>query len=366
MDLLYGLARAILFRLEAERAHDLTLRGLAVVSSSRLLSALASALYAPPPRPELAQELFGLTFPSPVGLAAGLDKNGVAIDLWASLGFGFVEVGTVTPGAGQPGNDKPRLARLKPDRALVNRMGFNNRGADALATRLAARRSKIPVGANLGKAKLTPNERAAEDYVLGLRAVWSHVDYVTLNVSSPNTPGLRDLQAVDALAPLLSAVVEENRRLAASHSAQPRPILLKISPDLADADLDRVADVAIEATIDGIIATNTTLRRDGLSAPPPIEGGISGAPLAARAAECAERLARRVGGRLPIVGVGGIESGQDAYDRLARGASLVQVYTSLIYGGPGLPGRIAETLFALLRRDGYSRLSEVIRASLRS
>lgn len=366
MDLLYGLARAILFRLEAEQAHDLTLRALSVASSSRLLSALAALRYAPPARPELAQELFGLRFPSPIGLAAGLDKNGVAIDLWAALGFGFVEVGTVTPGAGQPGNDKPRLARLKADRALVNRMGFNNRGADALAARLAARRSKIPVGANLGKAKVTPNDRAAEDYVLGLRAVWAHVDYVTLNVSSPNTPGLRDLQAVDALAPLLSAVVEENRRLAAAQAAKPRPILLKISPDLADADLDRVADVALEATIDGIIATNTTLRRDGLSAPAPIEGGISGAPLAARAAECAERLARRVGERLPIVGVGGIESGQDAYDRLGRGASLLQVYTALIYGGPGLPGRIAETLFALLRRDGYSRLSEVIRASLRS
>ncbi|MFO0724500.1 MAG: quinone-dependent dihydroorotate dehydrogenase [Myxococcota bacterium] len=364
MDPLYGAARAILFRLDAERAHDLVLRSMALAARSRALTALARWIYCPPPHPGLGQELFGIRFPSPVGLAAGLDKNGVAIDLWAALGFGFVEVGTVTPGQGQPGNDKPRLARLKADRALVNRMGFNNRGVDALVERLKVRRSTIPVGANLGKAKITPNERAAEDYLYGLRAVWAHVDYITINISSPNTPGLRDLQAVDALAPLLEAIVSEGRALAAA-GGKKRPILLKISPDLADDDLDRAADVAKATGVDGIIATNTTLRREGLLERPPIEGGISGAPLKARAAECAARLSRRVGDALPIVGVGGIESGQDAYDRLRAGASLVQVYSALIYSGPSIVGQIAESLFALLQRDGYSRVGEVSGASLR-
>jgi dihydroorotate dehydrogenase len=362
-DPLYRLARPLLFRQEAEDAHELTLRWASRVARSRILSAAVRALYAPRLDRRLEQRVFGLTFPSPIGLAAGLDKDGVAVDLWAALGFGFVEVGTVTPGAGQPGNDRPRLERIVEDRALVNRMGFNNRGAEGLAARLAQRRSRIPVGANLGKAKHTPNDRAVDDYLAGLRSVFAVVDYVTINVSSPNTPGLRDLQAVESLGPLLLRLVEENRALAQRHDSSARPLLLKISPDLADEDLDRIADLAERTGIDGLIATNTTVRTDLLSRPPSVQGGVSGPPLAARAHSCVERLYRRLDGRLPIVGVGGIENERDAYARLAAGASLVQIYTALIYRGPGLVRSLTHGLLAQLRGAGYSTLGEIIGCS---
>ena len=360
MDPLYALARPFLFRLDAERAHELVLSLAAFTSRSRLLLALTRALYAPAADPRLAQRLFGLDFPSPIGLAAGLDKDGVAIDFWAALGFGFVEVGTVTPGKGQAGNDRPRLARLKADRALVNRMGFNNRGASALAARLAARKSRIPVGANIGKAKDTPLELAAEDYAAALRPVWPHVDYVAINVSSPNTPGLRDLQAIDTLRPLLQRVIEENRSLADALGRSPRPLLLKISPDLADDDLDRIADLAVEQGIDGLIATNTTLRPPALIEAPPFAGGISGRPLADRAGACTERPSRRLRGALPIVGVGGIESAGDAYTRLEGGAQLLQVYSGLVYRGPGLVKQLVRGLLARVSGQGYSTLSEAL------
>ncbi|MCC7381783.1 MAG: quinone-dependent dihydroorotate dehydrogenase [Deltaproteobacteria bacterium] len=361
-DPLYALARAILFHLDAERAHHAVLRGAALAARSRVLCALARLLYAPPPDPRLSQRLFGLDFPSPIGLAAGLDKDGVAIDLWAALGFGFVEVGTVTPGQGQPGNDRPRLWRLPAEGALVNRMGFNNLGADALARRLAARRSRIPIGANIGKAKATPLEQAGDDYASALRAVFPHVDYVAINVSSPNTPGLRDLQAVDALGPLVARIVEENQRLAAEvgGGARPRPLLLKISPDLADEDLDRIADLAVERGLDGLIATNTTVRPPQLPLAPPMAGGVSGRPLRPRALECTRRLRARLGGRLPIVGVGGIESGDDLYERLAAGASLAQVYTAFVLQGPALLSVLTRDLVARLHREGYSTVVESV------
>lgn len=362
VDPLWALARAVLFRLDPERAHDLTLSLMARASRSSALTGLLRALYGGRPDPALGQTVAGLHFPTPIGLAAGLDKNGVAIDAWAALGFGFVEVGTVTPGHGQPGNDKPRLERLRGDHALVNRMGFNNAGADALAHRLAARTSTIPVGANLGKAKVTPNERAADDYAAALAVVWPYVDYVTLNVSSPNTPGLRDLQAVDALAPLVARVLDEDRRLAEQHGRPRRPIFLKIAPDLADEDVDRVADLALTEGLDGLIATNTTLTRPGLRQAPTIAGGLSGRPLRPRAHAVAQRLRARVGARVPIVGVGGLESGDDVYDRLGAGASLVQVYTALIYAGPSLVQALTARLLANLRRDGYHDVARLIGA----
>ncbi len=362
MDPLWAVAKAVLFRLDPERAHELTLSLMARASRTAALRRLLALLYAPAPDPALAQTIAGLRFPNPVGLAAGLDKNGVAIDAWAALGFGFVEVGTVTPGAGQPGNDRPRLERLKADHALVNRMGFNNAGADALARRLAARTSTIPVGGNIGKAKVTPNERAADDYAAALAAVWPHVDYVTLNVSSPNTPGLRDLQAVDALAPLIARVLAENVRLAGEAGRTRRPIFLKIAPDLADEDLDRVADLALAEGLDGLIATNTTLTRPDLSRPPVIAGGLSGRPLKPRAQAVTARLRARVGGRLPIIGVGGLETGEDVYARMAAGASLVQVYSGLVYAGPALVGRLVRALVANLRRDGYPEIARLVGA----
>lgn len=350
----------MLFSMEAERAHDFTLKMAERVAHNGTLCALAGGLYAPPLDPRLATEAFGLKFDHPLGLAAGLDKNGVAIDFWSALGFSFVEMGTVTPGRGQPGNTPPRLVRVIEDGAVVNRMGFNNLGAPALAERLAARKTRIPCGANLGKAKVTPLERAPDDYEAGLRAVWDHANYIVVNVSSPNTPGLRDLQAVSALGPLLSRVVAVNREIAARRHRPGLPLLLKIAPDLADSDVDAVADLAVAEGMDGIVATNTTLRHDLLSRAAGIEGGVSGAPLAPRALELTRRLYRRLDGRLPIVGVGGIRHAEDAWRRLRAGATLLQVYTGFLYEGPGMLGSIVEGLQARMSRSGHSSVRDVV------
>lgn len=360
MDLSYRLLRPLLFRLPAERAHDLALAGAAFAARHPLWLRLVAAWFRRPPDPILASEVFGLRFDNPIGLAAGLDKNGVAVDFWAALGFGFVEVGTVTPGAGQPGNEPPRLARLVKDRAIVNRMGFNNRGAEALGASLARRRSRVVVGGNIGKAKVTPLEEAAEDYERALVPIWPQVDYVVVNVSSPNTPGLRSLQSTESLRPLLERVESANRRLAEAHRARPRPILLKLAPDLHDADLEAVANLALELRLAGLIATNTTLDRSGLSAPAPIEGGLSGAPLTARALACTRRLYRATGGRIPIVGVGGIHTPAQAYERIRAGASLLQVYTGLVYEGPRLVADLGKGLASFLRRDGFESISSAV------
>jgi len=357
----YKLAFRLFKLIPAEPAHRLVFAGLRAFMAPTAVRRLARRVLAPS-HPSLEVEAFGLRFPGPLGLAAGFDKNAEGPDALTALGFGFIEIGTVTAQA-QAGNPKPRLFRLPDDRALVNRMGFNNLGAPALASRLAKRKSTIPVGANIGKAKVTPNEEAANDYARALADVWAHVDYVTLNVSSPNTPGLRDLQAVESLAPLIQRVLEENQRLAGVHGKKGRPILLKISPDLADEDLDRVADLAMNEGLDGLIATNTTLSRAGLTKAPTIAGGLSGRPLRGRAQACTERLRARVGSRLPIVGVGGLESGDDVYARLRGGASLVQVYTALIYAGPALLREVTARLLANLARDGYVDVTRAIRAN---
>ncbi len=360
MDLLYPVVRPLLFSMDAERAHDLTLRW--AERTTRIPGGLAMirALYAPPHLDALKIDVGGLELDSPIGLAAGLDKNGVAVDLWAALGFGFVEVGTVTPGNGQVGNDKPRLHRVVREGAIVNRMGFNNHGADALGARLAARRSSVPVGANLGKAKVTPLEDAAGDYVLAMRPVWANSDYLVVNVSSPNTPNLRDLQAVSSLAPLLQAVVQENRALAAASGEAARPVFLKIAPDLADEDLDAVCEVAVSNEVSGLIATNTTIDRSRLQADPPITGGISGAPLTARALEVTKRLFRRLDGALPIIGVGGIRSVDEAYARIGAGASAIQVYSGFVFEGPSLVARLTEGLAARLAADGINGIGDAV------
>lgn len=357
---MYGLARPLLFSLDAEKAHHLILGSAEL--STRIPGALAltRAIYAPPIDPLLKTQAFGLTFTNPLGLAAGLDKDGAAIDFWAALGFGFVELGTVTPKDGQPGNDRPRLERIREDDAIVNRMGFNNRGAPHLATQLAKRRSKIPAGANIGKAKTTPNEDAARDYEETLEAVFTNASYVVLNVSSPNTPGLRDLQTIDVLEALLDRVLAKNQRLAIERGETPRPILLKIAPDLADEDVDRVADLARAKKLAGIVATNTTLRHDLATRAPKIQGGLSGPPLFARANELARRLYRRLEGSLPVVGVGGIRSAEDAYRRIRAGAQLIQLYTGLIYEGPALVGNIVRGLGAQIRKDGYDSIDRVV------
>ena len=324
-----------LTRLDAEKAHRLGFR--AVRAALPVLARRRT-----PGRPVTAM---GLTFPNVLGLAAGFDKNAVGIDALGALGFGHVEVGTVT-GEPQPGNERPRLFRLTADRAVVNRMGFNNDGAEVVAARLALRRSRAgrrpgPVlGVNIGKSKVVPEQEAVRDYEKSARLLAPHADYLVVNVSSPNTPGLRNLQAVDKLEPILTAV----RGVAGEV-----PLLVKIAPDLADEDVLAVADLASATGLDGIIATNTTISRDGLASTPEQvatvgAGGLSGPPLAGRAEKVTRMLRDRVGDALTLIGVGGITTVEDARARLDAGADLLQGYTSFVYEGPGWPRRIIRGL----------------------
>lgn len=361
MDWAYAMAKPLLFSMDPERAHRFTVRRLAGVASTAPGRALLSAMYAPATGPELAVEAFGLRFPHPFGLAAGVDKDGEAIAGWAALGFGFLELGTVTPGEGQLGNEGSRVERIVPARAVVNRMGFPNRGAAALAERMAARTTSIPVGANIGKAKATPNEGALDDYRATLAAVFDHADYVAVNVSSPNTPGLRDLQSVRALEPLLAGVQAENRRLAEARGKAARPILVKIAPDLADEDVDAVAELVLGLGVDGVVATNTTQRLELVAPPSKLgAGGLSGAPLTPRALDLCRRLYRRLERKVPIVGVGGIMSADDAWARVRAGAALLQTYTGLIYEGPRLVGAVTRGLSERLAQGRHRSLSEVV------
>lgn len=288
--------------------------------------------------------VMGLEFPNRVGLAAGLDKNGEFIDALGGLGCGFIEVGTVTPKP-QPGNPQPRLFRLPQAQALINRMGFNNHGVAALVARIRARQYGGVLGVNLGKNRDTPIEQAAEDYVSGLRAVYPYADYVTVNISSPNTSHLRDLQSEDTLRGLLATLKGEQLRL---HADQRRyvPLAVKIAPDLTEPQLAAIAAVVLAAGIDGVIATNTTVARDGVVglAYAREAGGLSGAPLTRRATAVVKYLATAIDGRIPIIAAGGIMSAQDALDKLAAGASLVQLYTGLIYRGPGLVAEVIDAV----------------------
>lgn len=355
-DVMYQyVLRPALFRLhrgDAEGAHERTLALLAMVARRRMLLHLMQRLYADQ-APSLARTLFGVHFPNPVGLAAGMDKDGVALPAWAALGFGFVEVGTVTHHA-QPGNPRPRLFRLIKDEAIINRMGFNNHGADALALRLKQLGTlSIPLGISIGKSKQTPLEHAIEDYVASFTTLFPYASYVAVNVSSPNTPGLRSLQDRAQLDALLATLTHENRQLAAREASQPRPILVKIAPDLSESALGEVLDVCATHAISGVIATNTTLSREGLSEQNASlrgeTGGLSGRPLAAKALTVVRFIARETGGALPIIGVGGIACGEDALRMLEAGASLVQIYTGLVYYGPGLPRQIKQTLARRVR-----------------
>ncbi len=335
--------KPLLFKLDAERAHHLIFDNLKRANGLPGTAALLRGLY-DYQHPSLAREVFGLKFPNPVGLAAGFDKNAVLTDELATMGFGFVEIGTVTPRP-QPGNPTPRLFRLPKDAALINRMGFNNDGAAAAAARLARRQNRqLIIGGNIGKNKDTPNERAADDYVAAFEALAEVVDYFVVNVSSPNTPGLRELQDKKPLISLLQQVQAKNLA-----RPTPRPLLLKIAPDLTDAQLDDILEIARETQLSGLVATNTTISRAGLSTPTPTvtgygAGGLSGRPLRARATEVIAYLHQKSQGGLPIIGAGGIHSAQDALEKLAAGATLVQLYTGFIYEGPGLVKRIKQAL----------------------
>ncbi len=326
----FALLRPLLFALDPETAHDLTLSLLDTQNSCGLAGFAAGQAVNCPRR------VMGIEFPNPVGLAAGLDKNGDHIDALAALGFGFLEIGTVTPRA-QPGNPRPRLFRLTPAQALINRMGFNNSGVDHLVERVKRARYRGVLGINIGKNYDTPIERAADDYLACLRKAYPFASYVTVNISSPNTRNLRDLQRAGELAPLLAALKQEQQRLADTHGKYV-PLAVKIAPDLDQQQIAAVAQLLIDHHIDAVIATNTTRARDAVSGMPHANegGGLSGAPLTAKAREVVRTLARALGGVLPIIGVGGIMSAADAAAMIDAGASLVQLYTGLIYHGPAL------------------------------
>jgi dihydroorotate dehydrogenase len=353
--LLYTL---LLSRFDAERVHRLTARGLIAANRISPLRRLLRALLAPRD-PTLHVRALGLDFPSPLGLAAGFDKDATGFDAYATLGFGCVEIGTVTA-QGQPGNAGTRIFRLTRERALVNRMGFPNAGAAAAEARLRGRdRSGAVVGVNVGKTRLA--EDAEADYGASIRRLAPHADYLVLNVSSPNTPGLRDMQAVDRLAGLIGAV----RTALADAPARP-PLLVKIAPDLSDDDVDAIAELALRERLDGLIATNTTTDRGALGEPAapgvPAEGGISGAPLRPRALAVLRRLHARTEGRLTLISVGGIETADDAWERIRAGATLVQAYTGFVYGGPLWPRRINRGLARHVCEAGLAGIAEAIGA----
>lgn len=361
--LYHPILRPLLFRLPPEAAHEMALHFCETGLRPGFVRRMLARRLACEPFVELRR--FGLSFQNPVGLAAGFDKNGVAACGLAALGFGFIEVGTVTHLA-QPGNTRPRLFRLPMDCALINRLGFNNDGARKVAENLRAYRPPCVLGVNIGKSRVVDIEAAAADYLASFESVYDVADYVAVNVSSPNTPGLRGLQHADTLYALLQALQARNSELANKLEAKkPLPLLVKIAPDLEEHELEAIVDVAERARLDGIIATNTTTSRAGLKADAETvkacgEGGLSGAPLRARSTEIIAALYRLTHGRIPIIGVGGIFNAGDAWEKICAGASLVQIYTGFIYEGMSIVRDINEGLHALLVKQGFSTLDEAV------
>lgn len=358
-DRLYRALLRLMFLVSPETIHRVAfgaMRAVALVPPLRYLAARAFVV----DDPRLKTTVFGVDFPGPLGLAAGFDKNADGIDVWGTIGFGFAEIGTVTARA-QPGNPLPRLFRLPQDRAIVNRMGFNNHGAAHAATKLRERRTRIPIGANIGKTKIVEQSGAAADYTVSAGLLGPLADFVVVNVSSPNTPGLRDLQAVESLRPILTAV----------QSVVTVPVLVKIAPDLSDEDIDAVADLAVELGLEGIVATNTTISRahlrTGADAVAALgAGGLSGAPLAERSLEVLRRLYQRVGSRLVLISVGGIETEEQAWERIVAGASLIQGYTGFIYGGPLWIKRIHRGIAERLEQSGFATVADAVGSAARS
>ena len=343
------IARPLLFGFDAERAHELGIRALKLGLASPFYSDNRSFEFGP-------IERFGLTFPNPIGVAAGFDKNGLVYDQLASLGFGFVEVGTVTFHS-QKGNEKPRLFRLPQDNAIVNRLGFNNDGAVTVAGRLAKEQRKSPVGVNIGRNKDVPNEEAVENYVACFELVHPVADYIAVNVSSPNTPDLRELQKSENLEELMRALQTRNRDLGT------KPLLLKIAPDLNEGEIESIVDIALKLEIAGIIATNTTVAREGLETRDVVflgSGGLSGKPLSRRSNQVISSIFRRSRGRLPIIGVGGIFTAEDAFEKIAAGASLLQAYTGFVYCGPSFARNISTGLSKILKVHRYASIDEAV------
>ncbi|OOF26497.1 dihydroorotate dehydrogenase (quinone) [Salinivibrio proteolyticus] len=337
--MLYRLARPAIFQLDPEKAHDLTISSLSRFHSTPLRFIYSQHL---PPRPVT---VMGLNFKNPVGLAAGLDKNGECIEAFGAMGFGFVEVGTVTPRP-QPGNDKPRLFRIKDAEGIINRMGFNNLGVDALIENVKKAKGFDGIlGINIGKNKDTPIEKGTDDYVICMQKVYAHADYIAVNISSPNTPGLRSLQYGEALDELLSTLKAEQARLS-EEQGKYVPLAVKIAPDLTEEEIEQVAQTLVRNQIDGVIATNTTLDRALVDGMPHYQeaGGLSGRPVQLKSTEIIRRLHQALEGTLPIIGVGGVDSVMAAREKMAAGAALVQVYTGLIYHGPGLVKQLVRNI----------------------
>ncbi len=363
--------RPVLFSQEAENIHQRTMKMLARASRSELACDALSAFYS---APSLPVEAFGLSFPNPVGLAAGMDKHAEALAAWPAFGFGFAELGAVTWHA-QPGNDRPRMFRAIPEAAIINRMGFNNPGAETIAQTLAQCRAsgrwpRHPVGMNLGKSKVTPLEKAAEDYAQSFRLLHSHLDFFVVNVSSPNTPNLRQLQDRAALDEILAALQESHPappgdNEAIQRAAARKPVLVKISPDLSFEALDEILELVSPRNIAGIVATNTTITRPATNNPSvqttyAQAGGLSGRPLRARSTEIIRHLHRQTRGKLPIIGVGGIFNAADAWEKITAGACLVQVYTGLVYEGPAIAGEIVKGLRRRLEKHGFKTLRQAV------
>lgn len=334
--------RPIFFKFNPEKVHGFVMGCLSFAQKIRIFNPIVKALFQKKDK-KFEREVFGIKFPNPIGLAAGLDKDGEAIDMLGMLGFGFVEVGTVTPVA-QPGNPKPRLFRLLRNQGLINRMGFNNAGVEELVKKLKQKYTKVIVGGNIGKNKVTPNENAISDYIKDLQALHDYVDYIAINISSPNTPNLRELQNKEPLKELLSALKAEDAKF-----SKRKPILLKIAPDLTNEQLDDIVEIVRETGIDGIIATNTTISRDGINYTEDEikafgNGGMSGQPVKKRSTEVIRYLHEKTNGEIPIIGVGGISDAQDVREKLEAGASLVELFTSFIYNGPACVKKILKEL----------------------
>ncbi|NQY62742.1 MAG: quinone-dependent dihydroorotate dehydrogenase [Alteromonadaceae bacterium] len=334
----YSAIRKVLFQFDAETIHELTIKGLKSTGSTPLKVIYQQNV------PNKPVEVMGIKFPNPVGLAAGLDKNGECINAFAAMGFGFVEIGTITPRP-QPGNDKPRIFRLEQANAIINRMGFNNKGVDYLIDQVRQANFKGVLGINIGRNKDTPDENAKDDYIHCMRKVYDYATYITVNISSPNTPGLRSLQYGEALNELLVALKAEQQLLAEQYGKYV-PIAVKIAPDLNQEEVNSIAKSLIDNNIDGVIATNTTLSREGVEnlEHGNEQGGLSGAPVKDKSTQLISILSTALAGKLPIIGVGGIASGSDAKEKMAAGASLVQVYTGFIYQGPLLVKDIVKAL----------------------
>ncbi len=362
------IARPLLFKLPAEKAHYLSMGAFDYLLAPKLIANKFRSRYQVND-PTLATTVFGLDFKNPIGLAAGFDKDARWFPELAALGFGHVEVGTIT-GQGQTGNPKPRLFRLPKDKAIINRMGFNNDGADGAAARLARTARSSPddvLGVNIGKTKVVPVEEADQDYLFSFERLFAYADYFTVNVSSPNTPGLRKLQNKEPLMRLLSSILELNQRLAADHEVDPKPVLLKIAPDVTDEQLADIISILREIDMAGIIATNTTLSRADLkTSDSEVEsigaGGLSGAPLTVRSRQVVKQLHDELKGQVPIIGVGGVMSGEDAWQMILSGASLVQVYTGFIYGGPGMVRDMNRHIASKLKSRGFKSVAEAVGA----